>query len=195
MKEPIFIQTSRGDRTNILANFKLLSKESFIQSVKESKSGQYRYGYLDGTVDNLTAMRLEEFEQVFPEQPFTQEEITREFRKEISEKYGTHAIKEAFLKKFERGGVYLNKYGQKYAYLGKVRKSFTKYGKKEVTEGNGFCYLYSEPFVIRAGSVEVLKTFMTNIREKIGEISLEKEYSQAHSSYYGNGSLTEIELL
>lgn len=199
MKEPIFIQTSRGDRTNILANFTLLSKESFVKSVKEDKGrrSQYRYGYLDETVDNLVSMRLEEFEEVFPEQPFTQEEITREFRKEISEKYGKHAIKETFLKKFERGGVYLNKYGQKYIYLGKVRKSVTKNRKTEVTEGNGFSYTYKEVPEVNGSSVEILKGIMSNIKEKIGYIFLEKEYINSFKPYHNVDAtiITKIELL
>ena len=195
MKEPIFIKTTSGDRTNIMANFDLLSKESFIKSVKENERGQYRYGYLDGVVDNIKSMRLEEFDQIFTPDTFTKEEITREFRKEISEKYGEHAIKEIFLKKLERGGVYLNKYGQKYIFLGKVRKSITKRGQTEVKEGNGFCYTYSSPYSVNGCSVEILKGIMSNLRNKVGEITLESEYIDKFSGYYSGEMITKIELL
>lgn len=198
MKEPIFIQTSRGDRTNILANFKLLSKESFIKSVKENKSGQYRYGYIDGTVDNLVSMRLGEFEKVFPEQPFTQEEITREFRKEISEKYGKHAIKVKALKILERGGVYLDKNGGRYVYLGLVNRISTQERKVKEETGHGFITEFNngEQYVkYLASYTEILKGVKSNLVEKIGDVLLEKQYFSKTSSYLRGDSEDKLTLL
>jgi len=199
MKEPIFIQTSRGDRTNILANFTLLSKESFIKSVKEDKGrrSQYRYGYLDGTVDNLASMRLKEFEEVFPEQPFTQEEITREFRKEISEKYGKHAVKVETIKKLERGGVYLDKSGGKYIYLGLAKRESS--GKVDKTEqGHGFSAdFYIQPTYIEyfAQYAEILKGIKSNLIKKIGQVDLKNEYMSKENSYYRGNSEFKLTLL
>lgn len=199
MKEPIFIKTSRGDRTNILANFTLLSKESFIKAVKDNKGyrSQFRYGYLDGTVDNLVSMRLSEFEEVFPEQPFTQEEITKEFRKEISEKYGKHAIKVVTLKNLERGGVYKDKTCTKWVYLGLVEKQQSGRVSK-IENGYGFVDLFytQESYSQTVASVtEVLKGIKSNLIEKVGQIELQSEYESKETFYYGRNSEYKLKLL
>jgi len=131
--QTIFIITASGDRTNIKANFKVISKEEFLgiintQTERRSWSTAYRYAIIGDYADNVKFMSLDIFNEIF-----TQEEIasipkhiiTEHFRKEISEQYGTHSetklIKPIPKKDLIPGQSYFTETGKEYFYFGHVK--------------------------------------------------------------------------
>ncbi len=123
----VFMITQRGDRTNIMANFQLLSTEGIIEEIKNSKKrwgGSIRYGQLGGTVSNLKDMLLTEYEPLFKDADFTPEQVSQFFRKEISEIYGKHKIMNESVripkKDLEIGRLYELVNGDKVFYFGKI---------------------------------------------------------------------------
>ena len=156
MKNYIFTKTDSEDRTNIMSEFPLWNKEMFLENVKlGNSSGRYRYGQIGGYVSLLKDMRLEEFLKVFSEGDFTKSQVTKLFRKEISEKFGEH-LEKAKLKPLpskilEVGCVYEDFSGGEWLYYGKVKRTITvgylknTYGENKVIseEGYGFNYVGS----------------------------------------------------
>ena len=145
----IFTETASGDRTNIMASFPLWDKDMFLAAIKTEKEGRYRYGKIGEYMSLLKDMRLEEFETVFKNTDFSEEQITTLFRKEVSEKYGRHAADKAIKpipkKELCRGCVYEDFTGKKWVYFGEVEKTVENYKKQvKISKGLGFNYYYND---------------------------------------------------
>lgn len=150
-KEYVFIISHSGDRTNIISNFKVVNKEDFIKEVKTAstkrwRSETFRYAPIGGTADNVKYMSLETFEELFKEDDFTPQEITRNFRKEVSEKYGEHKLRKQLKnipnKDLIAGRVYKKADGSLELFLGKLkRKIIYSNETHKNTEQEGFGWL------------------------------------------------------
>lgn len=201
-EQHIFIETASGDRTNIMSSFPLWNKEMFLDIVKNQKSkyhGRYRYGKIGGYVSLLKDMYLEEFELIFSAEEFTTEQVTEIFRKEISEKYGTHAedkkIKPLSKKELERGCVYEDFQGLKWLYYGEVEQiTDTTYLKTyqsdkkplKVKIGLGFQHYWREeykPSVI----LDIIKS-PKKLKKKVENIKIELD----SKSVYETGKRSHI---
>lgn len=133
MKDYIFTKTCNSSRGGLMVNFPLWDKKMFIfhflKSGKEWRD-QYRYGKIGSYMYNFKDMSLEEFDKIFPEQPFTVEQITELFRKEVSLKYGEHKrkseLKTVPAKDIVLGGIYIDINGDKWVNLGLVKKIIDK---------------------------------------------------------------------
>lgn len=146
--------THRGDRTNIMANFKVVTKEDFIAYINEGKAKpywgeQYRYARIGGLAKNLKDMLLKEYNEVFKPDTFTPNQVTGLFRKEISEAYGEHKewnkAKPLSSKELVVGGVYKDVKGNIEVYLGKVlftqvpiKDSYNDSRETSIREGYGW---------------------------------------------------------
>ncbi len=123
----IFIITTGSSRCNIHADFEVLDVDQISKEIKKSikphDTPMIRYAKVGGGACLLKNMRIDEFEKVFKGNDFTSDQITRYFRKEISEKYGTHAemnrIKRIPKKLMIPGHIYENDRRDNYLYLGK----------------------------------------------------------------------------
>lgn len=127
----VFIKTTGSSRCNIHAGFDVFDKDTLIRYIKSDKKGwgQLRYAKINGGGASLLShMTLKEFEECFEPDTFTREEITRYFRKEISEKYGKHAVKATLprisKKDLEIGRAYKVENGDIYYYLGRCKGIF-----------------------------------------------------------------------
>lgn len=209
----IFTETASGDRTNIMSSFPLWNKEMFLERVRNQQSkyhGRYRYGKIGGYVSLLKDMNLEEFESVFSADDFTTEQISKIFRKEISEKYGKHAedkkVKPLSKKELERGCVYEDFQGKKWLYYGEVEqvtdhtylKTYQSEKKTvEVKTGLGFQSYYRadhKPSAILdvIKSPKKLKTKVENIKF---DLNNKYTYETGKRNYSWNEYKIELNLL
>jgi len=212
----IYIKTHRGDRTNIMAGFQLWNKESFIKNVLETKKGyrdSYRYGSVGGFVKNIKEMPLSLFDTEFgyTNHPFTEEQITEIFSKEISMQYGLHKkrseIKAMSKKDLVIGKVYkVASNGDKNLYLGKVKRTTTKPSQQSwkpdevvsVEEGYGFLYIspYGGNITVEAYNVSILKNVKKFECFYSDGIELLPEYCYTNRGYYYNSNTnTKLEIL
>lgn len=160
----VFLGTWRTSRGGLGAGIEVYDKDKIINLIKSDKKSRgwfssFRYVKVnDGSSSLLKDMRLDEFEELFDVDLFTPQEITRFFRKEISEKYGEHAIrnqqKRISKKDLEVGRVYVADNGSEYFYFGKIKGSLYTPEKKnsyyswshrsaKTEEFEGFCCEYN----------------------------------------------------
>lgn len=134
----VFILTHSGDRTNIKANFKLISTETLVTLLSSKNDAfnpsQIRYSYVDGNaVELLRTMKLDEFEKVFgTDHTILTEYIDRFFGAEVIKKYGNPPIKYKRMKveKMERGRVYRTKDDGLIQWVGYA--TYIGYGNRKV---------------------------------------------------------------
>lgn len=121
----IFILSHRGDRTNIMADFKVLSLPMVVKSIKADKYGQYRYAKIGGTSSIMSGMSLKEYNTLFKDVGFTPKQVSKHFSSEISKIYGVKAIQNSKRKlkrkELEVGRVYEELNGSKSIYFGKCK--------------------------------------------------------------------------
>ncbi|BAO04825.1 DNA-binding protein [Clostridium botulinum B str. Osaka05] len=129
----IFMGTWRTSRGGLGAGIEVFDKEKLVNKIKSSEQKgwlhQLRYAKVnEGYSELLSLMSLSEFEEVFDPSIFTPKEITTYFRKEISEKYGEHAIRKTLKripkKELKIGGLYKADTDEEYFYLGKCKGSY-----------------------------------------------------------------------
>ena len=137
----IIIISERGDRTNILAGFKVLSLEQFIKMDKTTIDGSLRYAEVDSEFgcSHFKYMDMESFQDMFIDKNgkvlLEPQFIKDNFPKSINEKYGTGIEKIDYLKSKDvvAGRVYKDKNGELSLYLGKVLYTF-RYGRNDDTQ-------------------------------------------------------------
>lgn len=157
----VFLGTWRTSRGGLGAGIEVYDKDEIIKMIKKEKESrhwfsQFRYAKVnEGCSSLLKEMRLEEFEEIFESDLFTPKEITKFFRKEISDKYGEHAIrnqKQRIPKKdLEIGRVYVADNGENYIYFGRIKGSLYTpeqknyyYNRPSKTEEfEGYCHRYT----------------------------------------------------
>jgi len=207
MENYVFMVTHRGDRTNIMANFKVLYKEEFlkyISSLKKSSYGeQYRYAKVGGFAYNLKEMQLVEFDTVFGKDDFTTEQITAMFRKDISEVYGLHKqrkeLKNISSKDLVRGGIYKKADGKFELYLGDVERTTTispdTWGRKQeptTQMGKGWRYIWDreehteKQLKDYVSNCDILKTNRKVVEFTGKVVQLPKEVTKTGNAYYYN---------
>lgn len=183
MKQYIFTKTYNSGR-GMHTGFPIWDIEMFLKDVSENGKeslNMYRYGCIGGYMHNLKDMSLEEFEKIFPEHPFTEDQITELFRKEVSLKYGEHkqkALLKAIPKKdLIKGRQYNDLSGSAWVYLGEVEKTVNKMAYKseweikrrnyvpEVTIGYGFIPAWRLRYNEHADNTQVLKTIKKLVSE------------------------------
>lgn len=144
----IFMGTWRTSRGGLGAGIEVFDKEKLINKIKSSEQRgwlhQLRYAKVnEGYSELLSLMNLLEFEEVFDPSIFTPKEITTYFRKEISEKYGEHAIRKTLRripkKELKIGGLYKTDTDEEYFYLGKCKGSYYQPERK-----NNYYYFQKE---------------------------------------------------
>lgn len=193
----VFLITRTGGRTNICSDIEVLSKEKLIEHIKNSENKGYlapkiRYCKVDeGITHLLSHMPLEEFNNVFSQSDFSENEITMFFRKEISNKYGLHSKKRIPKKDLEIGGIYRDEKDNYFLYFGKCSVWFME--KTEDSIGGPGCIGYTYYHInnkdinpIISGSMKLNDIFDYNSRyylhidekckkfiEKIGDINVD----------------------
>lgn len=129
----VFMGTWRTSGGGLGAGIKVFDKETLIEKIKSSKGKswmhQLRYAKVnEGYSELVSLMSLAEFDEIFDPRIFTTEEITKYFRKEVSEKYGEHAerkkLKRIPKKELKIGRCYQTDTGDEYFYFGKCKGSF-----------------------------------------------------------------------
>lgn len=157
-----------------MAYFQLLDKQAIITEIKKGTNGNIRYGKLGGYVHLLKDMDLEEYETEFADAGFTEKEVSRYFRKEISEKYGEHKTRNEMkilgIKHLKPMYVYKDIYGYEWLFLGKVHRITTSEwkSKNEDITGNGFIRLYNSDKPLedyRFYGCDILKTSKKLVEE------------------------------
>jgi hypothetical protein len=128
----VFLGTWRTSRGGLGAGIEVYDKETIIKKLKgDTKKhwiNSFRYAKVnEGCSSLIKEMRLEEFEEIFELDLFTPDEITKFFRKEISDKYGEHSIRKEMKriskKDLEVGRVYLADNGDEVYYFGNIKGS------------------------------------------------------------------------
>ena len=122
----VFMLTHRGDRTNIMANFMVVDTKAVIDHIKgdgKTYDSAIRFAKIGSHADNLKCMSLKQYEELFLDAGFSKKQITSNFRKEISEKYGEHAdrkeMKRIPKKQLVPGQSYKVDSGDEFLFLGK----------------------------------------------------------------------------
>lgn len=221
MKQYVFTQTHNSSRGGLMVSFPLWNKDMFINHVNKLDKKEYgsifRYGSVGGYMNNLKDMSLEEFYQIFPENPFCEEHITLFFRKEISLKYGEHKaksqIKPVSKRDLKIGFRYKDFSGNEWIYFGYVEKTIDKtaymsqWSKKdpEVLTGHAFLFAYDLRYTNEiADRIDILKSikklmYQTGEEEEFylpesKELKYESGVSN-HSSYRGNERIVTVKFL
>ena len=199
MEKYIFTKTSSGDRTNIMATFPLWTKNMFLKDVKNSQDrGRYRYGKLGEYISLLKDMRLEEFNEVFSKEDFTDSELKLLFRKEISENFLEKVTIKALPKKdIVRGYVYEDLSGYKWLHYGKVRRTVTVSGKEKfVEEGFGFTQVYQEPVEPKhyATILKTVKKFKSK-DDSFTRVDFKESYVLEGKDWMGHKRIETLEIL
>lgn len=200
MNDYIFTETYKQSRGGLMVSFPLWNKEMFLKKVLLLDLKEYgsifRFGRVGGYMNLLKDMTLDTFEEIFPENPFSQQQITAFFRKEISLKYGQHKAKselKALSKKvLEVGCHYLDFNGDEWVYLGKAYLILDKdayrdtWGKLKndpvVIEGLAFIdsyaikYRKNKDFADRITVLKSLKKFKEKVEGKFFELPESKEF-------------------
>ena len=185
MNEIIFIETSSGQRTNILADFRLVSKETFLKDKKAN-----RFGKIDGYVKLLKHMDLSDFEETFTlneMESFTKKEITDLFGKDVSEKYGLHKdmMEIKPLKKSEilPGNFYetIGIHKEIWLYMGKVETTHSSYNNpKEIETKVGNLFVEKSSWMTKETSCSTILKGLKKFGVKVEDISFEDVESFKH---------------
>lgn len=130
----VFIKTTRGDRTNIKADFNIFTYDAFIDKLKGD--GRYwaswRVAELNkGEAQILSSINVSMFEELKLHEVLSKEKIeAMKFSKDIRLKYGTSGdrakAKRIPKKDLEVGRVYVMENGSKAIYYGKCNRKVVK---------------------------------------------------------------------
>lgn len=197
MSKYVFMETWRTSRGGLGAGIEVMDVEKFKEKVLIGKKGywnQYRYCKVNGVSSLLNSMTLEEFEEIFPDNPFSAEQITNVFSKAVSEKYGLHKIRKETkripAKDLEIGRLYKAGNGDELVYFGKVKAKLEtlEHSKKSyfgtrkidgsVNEYDGYLYGYKRKgesitdcftWTMNSGRVALGRPYVLKSRKKLVE--------------------------
>jgi len=109
-----------------MANFMVVDTKAVIDHIKgdgKTYDSAIRFAKIGSHADNLKCMSLKQYGELFLDAGFSKKQITSNFRKEISEKYGEHAdrkeMKRIPKKQLVPGQSYKVDSGDEFLFLGK----------------------------------------------------------------------------
>lgn len=127
-KQLIIIATSSGSRTSIRSDFRILTKDGFVEYLKQGKgAGQFRCGYANENRDTylLKFMPLSTFEREFGiDHQISPIHIEKYFSADVKKKYGAISVKYADL---EVGRLYTTTENT-FIFLGNIEYKYESSG-------------------------------------------------------------------